>query len=129
MLLRQRQIAEWITDVPLTANETRIVEVGNVLSGQNVLTDSGPVCLTFCHKSSHNILLSIDGSHDQNFAIFDNLYNVAAVGATLLTPYSMAAPIGQAGYVVIDKPYIRFKLFSFVALIMTYTRFYAKAWS
>lgn len=128
MLLRQRQIVEWITDVPLVNGETRVVEIGNVASGEPILNDAGYIFITWSYKSSHASTIEIQGAHEPTFAAADVIYTDPVGGVALATPYDLVAPIGDSGYVPLLKPFIRIRLVNTAGVDHTYTRFYAKAW-
>jgi len=128
MLLRQKIITEWVTSVALTNAETRVVEVGNVASGQFALTIRSHQFLTFSIKASHTCRIEIQGDFEPGFGTVDTIYTINVPAATLWTPYDMGAPWNQTGYLVIVKPITRIRLIDTGLADHTYTRFYAKAW-
>jgi hypothetical protein len=128
MLLRQKIISEWVTAVPLTNAETRVVEVGNVLSGQRYIDMRSHDFLTFSLNASHTCRIEIQGDFEPGFGTVDTCYTINVPAATLWTPYNMGAPWNQTGYLVLVKPITRIRLIDTAAADHTHTRFYAKAW-
>jgi len=128
MLLRQKNITEWVTSIPLTSGETRVVEVGNVLSGVLFLPFRDHLFITFSIISQLTCNIEIQGDFEPAFATVDTPYTIAIPANTFWTPYNMAAPWNQTGYLTLVKPITRIRLLDTATADHTFTRFYAKAW-
>jgi hypothetical protein len=128
MLLRQRQVVEWVTSVALNSGETRNVEIGNVLSAEVVHADSGCSFITFGIISSHTLTFEIQGDLQMSMASADVLVTIPVLAATYMTPYDLPAPHNQTGYCTITRPYLRVRMIDTATAQHTYTRLYVKAW-
>jgi len=128
MLLRQREVVEWVDDRAYTGNETRFMEIGNVGSGQTVLRCDGFIYLTFGIKASHAMNFEVQTCLTSAFgAATDVFFGQVCPAVTFMSPYNIAF-FTEGGRVVIPRPYIRLRLNDTSTAQHTYTRFYAKAW-
>jgi len=128
MQLRQKTIIEWLTSEPLTNGETRVVEIGNMLSTHIVLEDRGIGFVTFGIVSSHALTLEIQGCFEPAFAAVDVMITLPVLAGVYMTPYDLAAPHNQTGYVTVTRPLIRVQIADTAAANHAYTRLYVKAW-
>jgi len=128
MHLRQKIMTEWVTSIALDVGETRVVEVGNVLSGVLFLSLRSHQFLTFSLISELACSVEIQGDFTPTFATVDTPYTIAVPANTFWTPYNMAAPWNQTGYLVLVKPITRVRLVNTAGPAHSFTRFYAKAW-
>jgi hypothetical protein len=128
MLLRQREIIEWVDDIPLAGNEQRFIEIGNVGSGETILRCDGVVYFTFGVKASHALTFNIQTCLRNSFGVLEDTFHSQAVpGVTFCSPYSIAL-FREGGRIVLPCAYLRLKLTDTSTAQHTKTHFYAKAW-
>ena len=128
MLLRQREVVEWVDDIPLAGSEARFIEIGNVGSGQTVLRCDGFNYFTFGVKASHNLTMDLLVCLRSSFGVLTTNFQIINVPAvTFYTPYSVAL-FREAGRIVLPGAYFQIKLTDTSTAQHTYTRFYGRAW-
>jgi len=123
-----RQPIEWWDDVPLGNGENRIVEVGFVNSGRTLAHITSHCFITWGVITELTADFFIEGDGSINFANPQNLYSYALPAGTYRTPYELAAPFNELGYVALTRPFIRIRIADTALAAHAYTRLYAKVW-
>jgi hypothetical protein len=125
-------LSQWVCEKPLTSGASFVLNTGHYpdVGGTTLLyTDtSKKIFMTWAIMTEKAATFLIEGSLGSSGLVFDTLLTVTITGATLATPYDLAAPYSNTGVFVITRPIIRLTLSDAAAAAHAYTRAYVKAW-
>ncbi len=116
-----------LSDTPLTALETRTLSQG----AGSVLTfvDCSSVrYLTWSALTSRAARIDINGALDYSMTDPSVLFTQNLSAGVLATPYDLASPYNQSGFVVITKPFIQIQVIDTSGLGHAASRFYFHFW-
>jgi hypothetical protein len=123
-----------LSDRPLTALETRYLTQCQLVPGppyslfMTVADCTRTPYVTWSVMTSRNARIDIVGALDFFWTDPSVLFTQNVTGGTLATPYDLASPYNQSGFVVITQPFIQIQITDTSGLGHAASRFYFHFW-
>lgn len=130
MLSHNKTSVTWIdADNPLGAGANRYVEIGMPGSGQVGVNLEKTLFLTWSFIASQATTIDIEVMYSGIIPPVWYVYITQnALAATMTTPYNLAAPYNNTGFVIVPAFHMRIHLTDTSGIAHAYTRFFARAW-